>query len=131
MLGWLSDVQLRQLPWASVRALDAVGKAAVEAERAQIAKAFKLLRPLFVLKQVVITRRPTKADRRVVITIAPQGDFLGWFEAGLDRTPLGNPPTVSQSRPVRSPSNAHRSKAPAHASNSIALVEILAGHWKP
>ena len=90
VLGWLSDAQERQLPFAVSLALNRVANQAQVAERENIKRSFKLRRESFVLKGVKISKqdRATKSSWRVTIQLAYPDDrhFLDQHEVGGYRT---------------------------------------------
>jgi hypothetical protein len=90
VLGWLSDAEQRQLPFAVSLALNRVANVAQQAEREQIKKVFKLRRESFVLRGVKIEKqdRASKSSWRVIIQIAypDERTFLNQHEVGGYRT---------------------------------------------
>ena len=93
VLGWLSDAQERQLPFAVSLALNRVANQAQVAERENLKRSFKLRRESFVLKGVKISKqdRATKSSWRVTIQLAYPDDrhFLDQHEVGGYRTRYG------------------------------------------
>lgn len=90
VLGWLTDAQERELPWAMTLALNKVANKAQDAEREHMKRSFKLRRETFVLRGVKINKqdRATKSSWRVVIQLAyPDAQpFLDQHELGGYRT---------------------------------------------
>jgi len=90
VLGWLSDAQERQLPFAVSLALNRTANKAQAAEREHMKQAFKLRRESFVLRGVKIAKqdRASKSSWRVVIQLAYPDDrpFLDQHEEGGYRT---------------------------------------------
>ncbi len=90
VLGWLSDAQEKQLPFAVSLALNRVANQAQQAERESIKRSFKLRRESFVLKGVKILKqdRATKSSWTVTIQLAYPDDrhFLDQHEVGGYRT---------------------------------------------
>lgn len=83
-LGYLNEIQERQLPYAVSLALNRIGNDSQAAERGRIKQGFKLRREDWNLKGVYISNpnRATKTSWRIVIMIQPNRDYLNKFEEG-------------------------------------------------
>ena len=93
VLGFLTDAQERQLPFAVSLALNRVANQAQKAEQEHIKRSFKLRREAFVLSGVKISKqdRAIKSSWRVTIMLSYPDDrhFLDQHEVGGTRTRYG------------------------------------------
>jgi hypothetical protein len=91
VLGLLSDVEKKQLPYATMRALNSTANIAQAAEKAHIQQAFRLRRAPFVLMnaaKIYKVDRARKDQWGVVIRVdAAVANFLNRTERGDDHTP--------------------------------------------
>lgn len=92
-LGWLTDYQQRQLPYAVSLALNRSANKGQEAERSKLRSKFKLRREQFVVRGIKIAKadRATKSSWRVVVAVAYPDDrhFLDDHEEGAQRVRHG------------------------------------------
>jgi hypothetical protein len=90
-LGWLSDLQQRQIPFAISLGLNWISTDAQTAERERLKRAFKLRREAFNLRGVKIARgdRATKTSQCVIIQVAQETQYLEKFESDGMKVPVG------------------------------------------
>jgi len=89
LLGELTDIQQKQVPFAVSQALNRTANLAQTAEREHITAAFKLRRSAFILRGIKINKidRATKSSWCVIISVDQQVDFLIRDEEGIDHVP--------------------------------------------
>jgi hypothetical protein len=91
VLGLLSDVEKRQLPFAAAKALNRVANVGQQAEQNRVRQAFRLRRAPFVLQNVAKiykVDRATKDSWGVMIRVdATVASFLNRTETGEDHIP--------------------------------------------
>ena len=88
VLGYLTDQQKEQLPFAISKALNAVSRVAVKAEQDHIQSHYRIRRD-WVLRGIQTLKWSTKRDLVVIVGVSKDRDFLNWSEQGTsNRTPL-------------------------------------------
>jgi hypothetical protein len=91
----MDEAQQRQVPFATMRALDAVGLDVQKRERARLREAFDIRRDLFADRSIKLTHKAKKTELYTTIAIAPPGgdggrpNVFSKFESETVKTPYG------------------------------------------